>query len=323
MKRFIVFLLSVTLFLCLASCSVNEEFNTDDNIIPDATREQITFTDFLGRAVKVDKSPERVACLLGSFAEIWMLAGGDVVAAADDAWQDFTLGLSENTVNIGGAHSPSLELILSSCPDFVIASASTASNVELMEALEKSGTPVAYFDIDCFENYLLMLDICTDITGRKELYKQNGIDIKEQIDDIKSEFSSLMLDENQRKILILRASSSSVKAKGSEGTVLGEMLCDLGCVNIADSEKSLLENLSVEKVISEDPYRIFVVTMGNNENAAKENISKLIYENPAWSGLDAVKNGRLHFMEKRLFNIKPNVRWAEAYEKLTAIFKNG
>ena len=35
----------------------------------------VTFTDDLGRTVTVDQ-PERVAALLGSFAQIWMLAGG-------------------------------------------------------------------------------------------------------------------------------------------------------------------------------------------------------------------------------------------------------
>ena len=39
----------------------------------------------------------------------------------------------------------------------------------------------------------------------------------------------------------------------------------------------------------------------------------MMEENPAWSGLWAVKNGRMHLMDKMLFNLKPNDRWAEAY----------
>ena len=48
--------------------------------------------DELGRTVAVD-SPERVACLLGSFAQIWQLAGGQVIATADDAGEDLGLEL--------------------------------------------------------------------------------------------------------------------------------------------------------------------------------------------------------------------------------------
>ena len=115
---------------------------------------------------------------------------------------------------------------------------------------------------------------------------------------------------------MLRAASSFVKAKGSSGTILGEMLQDLGCINIADAETSLLENLSVEAVIRQQPYHIFVVTMGSDTEAAKTSLENMLRENPAWDSLEAIAQGRLHIMEKTLFNLKPNSRWAQAYETL-------
>ena len=95
----------------------------------------------------------------------------------------------------------------------------------------------------------------------------------------------------------------------------------MGCINIADGDTALLENLSVEAVIREQPYHVFVVTMGSDTEAAKKSLENMIKDNPAWSTLEAIKNGRLHIMDKRLFNLKPNARWAESYgvlyEKLT------
>ena len=161
-----------------------------------------------------------------------------------------------------------------------------------------------------------MLGICTDITGCKDLYEQNGLSIKARIDAIKAQYAEADIPESERKVLLLRAASSFVKAKSSEGTILGEMLADMGCINIADSNTSLLENLSVEAVIKEEPHHIFVVTMGNDTAAARETLENMINENPAWSTLDAIKNGRLHVMDKTLFNLKPNARWAESYEIL-------
>lgn len=278
----------------------------------------VTFTDALGREVIVEKEPERVAALIGSFADVWLLSGGQVCAAPEDAWDDFGLELTE-AVNIGGAHSPSLELLLSADPELVIASASTASNVAMKETLEAAGITVAYFDIDNFEDYLSMLDICTDITGRKDLYEQNGLAIQTQIDGIKRTLAAAGLSERERTVLLLRAHSGSVKAKGSEGTVLGEMLKDLGCVNIADSDTALLETLSVESVIRQDPYRIFVVTMGDDTEKAMKNLQRMLDEDPAWGTLEAVAEGRLHVMDRKLFNMKPNARWAESYEKLSEI----
>lgn len=278
----------------------------------------VIFTDALGREVSVPKEPERVAALIGSFADVWMLAGGSVCATAEDAWDDFGLALPD-VVNIGGAHSPNLELIFSVNPDFVIASASTSSNVEMKETLEAAGIAVAYFDVDNFSDYLAMLDICTDITERKDLYECNGLAIQSQIEDIKQAIEERALPEEQRTVLLLRAHSSSVKAKGSEGTILGEMLADLGCINIADSDTSLLETLSVESIIRQEPYRIFVVTMGDDTEKAIDNLNQMMNENPAWGTLDAVAEGRLHLMERKLFNIKPNADWAESYEKLSEI----
>ena len=278
----------------------------------------VSFTDDLGRNVKVNKNPKRVAALLGSFADTWVLAGGNLCAAAKDAWDDFGLQLND-AVDLGGAHSPSLEALLSSEPDFVIASASTSADVEMKESLQNAGITVAYFDVDSFEDYLNMLKICTDITGRKDLYRKNGLDVQKQIEDIKSRFAAANLSEEKKTVLMLRTSTTSVKAKGSEGTVLGEMLKDLGCLNIADSDKSLLENLSVERVIAGEPYRIFTVTMGDDTAAATDNLKRMMEENPAWGKLEAVKQNRLNVMDRRLFNLKPNANWAKAYETLTEI----
>ena len=281
-------------------------------------QEVVTFTDALGREVSVPKEPERVAALIGSFADVWLLAGGNLCAAAEDAWLDFELDLPD-AVNIGGAHSPNLELIFSANPDFVIASASTSSNVEMKETLEAAGITVAYFDVDDFEDYLAMLDVCTDITGRKDLYEKNGLEVQTRIEEIKRDMEEQSLPEERRKVLLLRAHSGSVKAKGSEGTILGEMLADLGCINIADSDASLLETLSVESIIRQEPYRIFVVTMGNDSQKALDNLYKMMDENPAWGSLEAVAEGRIHLMDRRLFHNKPNADWAVAYEKLSEI----
>lgn len=292
--------------LPLVSCgSDNSQTDTDT----------VVFTDALGREVTAVKDPNRVAALIGSFADIWMLSGGKLCAAAEDAWSDFGLELGD-AVNIGGAHSPSVELLLSAAPDLVIASSSTASNVNMKDTLIAAGITVAYFDVDNFEDYLKMLDICTDITGRKDLYAQNGLAVQTQIESIRSNYKNVEYDGNENTILLLRVSASSIKAKGSNGTILGEMLADMGCINIADSDTSLLENLSIESIIRQAPHHIFAVGMGCDNDTAKALLDGMISENPAWGTLEAVKEGRIHVMDKKLFNQKPNARWAESYQKL-------
>ena len=284
--------------------------------------EDYIFTDALGRTVAVN-NPERVAALLGSFADIWYLAGGEIIASADDAWDDFELPLPEDAINLGMTKELSLEKLFEANPDFVLASSNTKGNVEWLETLEAAGINVAYFEVNDFQDYLEVLRICTDITGRKDLYEKNGLEIQKQIENVIAQSKQRIEDAGQAPtVLSLRASSTFIRAKNSKDNVLGEMLFALGCENIADSEESLLENLSIEQIIIEDPDYIFFIQQGDNEEGTKENIENFIAENPAWSELTAVKNGKVYLLEKSLYALKPNDRWGEAYEKLEGILSN-
>ena len=273
-----------------------------------------TFTDDLGRTVTVP-STQRVAALLGSYADIWHLAGGTVCASADDAWDDFNIPMAPDAVNLGNTKNLSLEVLLASKPDFVLASTNTPQHLQWEATLKAAGIAVAYFDVSCFEDYLRVLKVCTDLTGHPERYEQYGLAQRGQIEEIVLRHR----EDPAQRVLVLRASASSIRAKNSDGTVLGTMLRDFGCVNIADSETSLLENLSIESIVLQNPDKIFFIQTGDDMDAVKGNVAAMFEENPLWYELDAVKNGHVYFMEKPLYNLKPNARWAEAYEKLEGI----
>lgn len=275
---------------------------------------EFVFTDDLGREVRLD-TPERVAALLGSYADMWVLAGGSVCAAPDDAFVDFELPLLEDTVNLGGTKSLNLELLLAAEPDFVLASTNTPQHLEWQDSLEGAGIAVAYFDVACFADYLRVLKICTDITGEPEKYQQYGTDMQVQIDEILEKYAGM----EPRTVLYMRASATSIRAKGNQGNVLGEMLESFGCVNIADTEESLLENLSLESIVLQNPDRILLVQSGDDIEGTKGNIEAMFEENPLWNEMDAVKNGQVYILDKHLYNLKPNARWAEAYEELGRI----
>lgn len=277
-----------------------------------------TFTDALDRTVTVT-SHDRTAALLGSFADVWSLAGGTVCATAEDAWDDFHLDLPATTVNLGGMRKLSLETLLASDPDFILASSQISGHVAWRETLESAGLTVAYFDVNSFEDYLSLLKICTDLTGREDLYQTNGEDIRTQIENTVAKAEKRVAEKGAPTVLFLRALTTGLSAKNSHGTVLGEMLAALGCVNIADTDESLLETLSLESILAADPDLIFVVQMGENADVARETTERFFAENPAWNELTAVKDGRVHYMDNRLYNMKPNARWGEAYEHLEEI----
>ena len=253
--------------------------------------------------------------MIGSFADIWCLAGGrdSLIAAAGDAWTSFDLGLGEDVADLGAVKEPNLEVLLAAEPDLILASVNTAADLELKDTFAHAGLNAAYFEVDCFDDYLRMLEICTRLTGQPERYETYGTAVRAQVDG-----AIARQDGSAPKVLYVRASGSSCKAKGSEGSVLGEMLAALGCVNIADGG-GLLENLSLEGVIAGDPDYIFAVLQGADAAAARKSLDAALLSNPAWGTLRAVREGRFITLDHKLYNLKPNARWGEAYEGLADI----
>ena len=315
MKKMILKTLAVCLGACLlftgCSSSGNEQAATQEETEVSSTA--VTFTDALGREVTVD-NPQRVVTLIGSFTDVWLLAGGEVVGACDDSWASLNLDLPEGVINTGKVAEPNLENILSAEPDFVIASVNTSSNVELLDTFDELGITCAYFDVSTFEDYLSMLMICTDITGRSDLYEKNGLDVQKQIEEAEAR-----ADGSAPTVLYLRTSTKSIQAKTSEGNVCGEILANLGCVNVADSDETLLESLSLEAIMRADPDYIFVTPQGTDKEAALANIEETFTSNPAWQSLTAVKEGRYYVLDPYLYNLKPNERLGESYEKMADI----
>lgn len=297
------------LVLLLSGCGGSRPAQT-----PSEDEKEYTFTDALGRTVTVTQ-PERVAAAEGSLADAWQLAGGTLYAVTSDAFsEDRGLELPETPVDLGSVKTPNAEVILANEIDFVILSADLSGHVGLRETLEAARIPCAYFDVEDFEDYLSMLRIFTDITGRHDLYEQNGTAVEAQID------AAVARAQGQQgpRVLLLRAYSGGVKAKGSDN-LAGAMLSRLGCLNIADTEESLLEDLSLEKILLEDPDFIFVTTMGDSEEKALESFRNTLALNPAWAGLSAVEQDRCVLLPKALFHYKPNARWGESYEFLADI----
>lgn len=306
------------LLLCLsllAGCAKTAEPEAE---VQPAEWTAVTVTDDLGREVTLENEPQRVACLIGSFAETWQLAGGEMAAAVRDAWDDFDLGLGEDVINLGKYQDVNMEILFAAEPDLVIASANTKGQVELKETLESAGIPVLYFSVYGFEDYLRMLDVCTQITGRPDLYEENGLKIQQNIETVKQAAQAATAEQGAPRVLFIRAAASFVRAKGSDDTVLGLMLKDLGCINIADGS-DLLDDLSMEKIIEEDPDMIFIVQQGNDTEGTQQALQDALTGNPAWAGLTAVKEDRVYYMDRKLFHFKPNNRWDQSYEQLEQI----
>ena len=272
-----------------------------------------TFTDSTGHTVSVNGTPQRVAVLLSSFAEIWQSAGGEVAITVGESVERGICEQGVTLVDAGAGKTVNAEVLIAAAPDLVLLSADIPAQVEAAALLREAHIPVAELRVESFDDYLAALKLCTDLTGRTDLYDSLGTAQKARIDALVSQAPLA-----GKRILFVRAGStaSSVKAKSSEQSFAAAMLTHLGATNIADGAPLLLDGLSMEVILAEDPDYIYFTAMGD-EDASRAFVSEMLTREE-WRALHAVKNGAVCYLPKELFHYKPNARWADAYEYLTS-----
>lgn len=275
---------------------------------------EVSITDSNGSQITLDTSAPRVVAAYGSFAEAWLLAGGELVGVTQDALEQRDLGLPEDIAVVGTVKEPNAEEIIALEPDLVLLASDITAQADIRDVLENAGLACAFFQVDTFADYAFMMEQLCAITGREDLYEENVTQVGQQIEEAQA---NAALSSTRPNVLLIRAFSTGIKAK-TDDELAGAILKDLGAHNIADDHPSMLEDLSLEEVIAADPDYIFVTTMGD-EQKALDYLNGLIQQNPAWSELSAVKEDRYIVLPKDLFHYKPNNRWGESYQYLGEI----
>lgn len=275
---------------------------------------EVSITDSNGSQITLDTSAPRVVAAYGSFAEAWLLAGGELVGVTQDALEQRDLGLPEDIAVVGTVKEPNAEEIIALEPDLVLLASDITAQAEIRDVLENAGLACAFFQVDTFADYAFMMEQLCAVTGREDLYEENVTQVGQQIEEAQA---NAALSSTRPNVLLIRAFSTGIKAK-TDDELAGAILKDLGAHNIADDHPSMLEDLSLEEVIAADPDYIFVTTMGD-EQKALDYLNGLIQQNPAWSELSAVKEDRYVVLPKDLFHYKPNNRWGESYQYLGEI----
>ena len=275
---------------------------------------EVSITDSNGSQITLDTSAPRVVAAYGSFAEAWLLAGGELCGVTQDALEQRDLGLPEDIAVVGTVKEPNAEEIIALEPDLVLLASDITAQADIRDVLENAGLACAFFQVDTFADYAFLMEQLCAVTGREDLYEENVTQVGQQIEEAQA---NAALSSTRPNVLLIRAFSTGIKAK-TDDELAGAILKDLGAHNIADDHPSMLEDLSLEEVIAADPDYIFVTTMGD-EQKALDYLNGLIQQNPAWSELSAVKEDRYIVLPKDLFHYKPNNRWGERYQYLGEI----
>lgn len=277
--------------------------------------QSVTFTDDLGREVTVS-NPQRVVACMGSFAGAWQLAGGTLAGASDDAFSHYGVD-SARVAGVGKSTALNLESILDLDSDFVIMTgisdgkhSTGVSQEDLESSLDEAGVPVAFFKVTTFSDYERMMGIFCQITGRDDLYQQNVADVRSQID---TDIQTYSVADKAPTVLVVSAYAKGLVVQNSTG-MAGAIVRDLGAVNIADENPSLLSDFSTEAVVEADPDYILVLAASDDEATAQQYYEDAVGSDSAWADLTAAKEGRVTMLDAAHFLYKPLDKWAESYE---------
>lgn len=292
----------------------------------------VTFKDATsadGSTVTIGKNPGKVVNLYGSFTTLWYEAGGSVIGciggnSAKELYLEY-IGrdiTADNGMTVVATSSSgnkwNTEKILGLQPDLLICSTAMSGYSTIESPAASANVPVIAVDYDDFSDYLKWFKVFCNLTGHTELWESVAMKALDEVVEVLAEIPA----DNGTKVFSMFSGSKSLQANTS-ATVVGGMVKAMNCSNIADSWQGTLDgagrrDINLETVFAANPD-IIIVQCHAGADVAKKQVEDTYGSNPVWQSLNAVKNGKVFYLEKTLFHNKPNSRFAEAYQKLAEI----
>lgn len=295
------------------------------------TDDAVTFSDASvtdGGTITIAKNPEKTLNLYASFTTLWYEAGGTVIGCIGGSssvelyreyiGRDITQDEGVTVVATSSAGKNwDVETIIEMNPDLIICSTAMSGYSTIQAPAAAAGIPLIAVSYDDFSDYLKWFKVFCNINGQPELWDSIAMKALDEVLDVLLEAPA----EDNPTVFSMFSGSNSLQANTSN-TVVGGMIDALNAVNIVDTWENTTGaerlDINLETVFAANPD-IIIVQCHAGAEAAQAQVEELYGDNPVWQSLDAVKNGRVYYLEKTLFHNKPNSRFAEAYQKLAEI----
>lgn len=277
---------------------------------------KVTYMDTFGKETTITKNPEKTVVLYNSLLGLWYYMGGESVAKVKG-----TTNVPEEAmdlVDLGSYSSVSLEAIVALEPSLVIIASNVSATVEMAANLEEMGIETMIVDSKyrSYDRFKENAYLFSKVLGTEDLfYDKTDVIIK----DVQNIIDQSSTAQDQPKVAPLFVTSTSISIETDIAQV-GEMVTYLNGENIFIEEDLKAEGetripFSIEALVTQNPEVILITTMGSVEGA-QATMEAMIEENPVWMEVDAVKNGRVHYLDKDLSVYKPNQRYAEAFKMI-------
>ena len=269
-----------------------------------------TFTDDLGREVRIEKVPQRIISLAPSNTEIL-----------------FALGLGERIVGvteycnypeeakriekIGGFATADYEKIIALKPDLILAFGNLQK--ALVKKLEENGQTVFWIYPHSIGEILESFERIGQVTGRVREAQQLRREIEEKIEIVQTKLKDI---PEQEIPAVFRVMGLNPPATIGGAAFQTDVYRQAGGRNIfADNDKDYFQ-FDLETLIKLDPD--IIVVCGEDEEIAKASVKT----QEGWGDLTAVKTDRIVVISCDLI-CRPTPRVAQTIEQLARKFHPG
>jgi len=270
----------------------------------------LTFTDGLGREVKLNGPAQRVISMAPSNTEILYAIGVGEQVVGRDALSDFPEE-AKSATDIGSTFDAlNTELIVSLKPDLVIAA--EINTPEQVKQLEDLGLTVYYLKNPLtLEEMYGNLEIVAQLTGHEQEVTSLIESLKKRVAAVDEKIAPI--SSRPGVFYELDGTDPAKPYTAGTGTFIDQLIERAGGHNIA-ADLDGYPQMSLEQVVAADPA--FILLGDARYGVSPESIA----QRPGWENLSAVKNGKVLPFNDDLVS-RPGPRLVDALEELAKTFR--
>jgi iron complex transport system substrate-binding protein len=263
-----------------------------------------SFKDDWDRSVVIKKKPLTMVSLAPSVTQIICALDKADMLRGVTKWCDNPEAASVE--KIGNMTEPDIERIIEIRPDIVIGTEMTPRHV--YDTLENVGITCAIFKHQGLDDVLSDMLQVSNAIGDSE----GGGKIVEKLRDRENAILASVPKDKKAKVALLYDLDSMGSA--GRGSWVDDMLKTIGLDNIANRAKSSWPRLSREALLTEQPEFIILPLPADaaDADALRERIEGM-KNDPVWSKVEAIKNGRVILVPANYLNI-PGPRILDAMQ---------
>jgi iron complex transport system substrate-binding protein len=302
--RFVLLTLGCILAIAVTACGSDADaVDPTQEVVSTA----VTVTDMLGRSVTFDSTPTKIVTVSPTATEVLYTLG--VSAIGRDTSSHFPPEV-ESVQEVGGAYSPSFEVIAGLQPDLVLIEALTQGH--LVDAFEATGAEVVAVRAASLGDVTASITMVASIVGEQQKGAASVASIEAEVqksrDSVTGSPSILML--------ISDADRNIYAAKPESYT--GAVASTLGLTNLASGMPDSgpfpgFALLSAEQLISLNPDYLFTISPAP---PPAPRLSDSLVRIPGLNALTAVTGGKVLELDTALFLNSPGPRLPVAVSDL-------